>query len=121
MARRKVLKLTPVLVTLNVLVLLIIASFYITRLVKYYLLENGTKKPNEATILVDTLIKKQSYLDLTKGLVLDEETNTYIYKGDVKDNYVLYSGNLYRIINIDGNKNIKMISENTLTLMYSGL
>ena len=50
MARRKVLKLTPVLVTLNVLVLLIIASFYITRLVKYYLLENGTKKPNEATI-----------------------------------------------------------------------
>ena len=121
MARRKVLKLTPVLVTLNVLVLLIIASFYITRLVKYYLLENGTKKPNEATILVDTLIKKQSYLDLTKGLVLDEETNTYIYKGDVKDNYVLYSGNLYRIISIDGNKNIKMISENTLTLMYSGL
>ena len=76
MARRKVLKLTPVLVTLNVLVLLIIASFYITRLVKYYLLENGTKKPNEATILVDTSIKKQSYLDLTKGLVLDEETNT---------------------------------------------
>ena len=99
MARRKVLKLTPVLVTLNVLVLLIIASFYITRLVKYYLLENGTKKPNEATILVDTLIKKQSYLDLTKGLVLDEETNTYIYKGDVKDNYVTVSGS--KTISID--------------------
>ena len=40
MTRRR-LKITPVLVTLNVLVLLLIVAFYGTRMIKYYLKENG--------------------------------------------------------------------------------
>ena len=43
MTRRR-LKITPVLVTLNVLVLLLIVAFYGTRMIKYYLKENDTKK-----------------------------------------------------------------------------
>lgn len=120
MAKRNMLKITPVLVTLNVLVLLLIIGFYSFRLIKYYKLENKTTT-NEKTALVDAVIKKQSYLDLTKGLVLDEETNTYRYKGKVTDNYVLYSGILFRIVSIDSNKNIKLISDKNLTLLYSGL
>lgn len=120
MATRKVLKITPVLVTINILVILIICAFYLFRLVKYYRLEN-VSKPGEDIILVDQLIKKQSYLDLTKGLVFDEKDETYSYIGDVNDNYVNYSGMLFRIISIDKNKNIKMISEDVLTIMYSGL
>lgn len=120
MTRKKVLKITPVLVTLNIIVLLIIVGFYSLRLVKYYKLEH-TSKGNKDTVLVDALIKKQSFLDDTKGLVYDKENNFYRYKGDVDDNYVSYSGILFRVISIDENKNIKMISDDVLTLMYSGL
>ena len=120
MSKRKVLKITPVLVLLNVLIIIIICTFYLFRLVKYYRLEHNTK-PGEAVKLVDSLIKKQSYLDITKGLVLDEETNVYTFLGDVTDNYLSYSGILFRIMSIDENKNIKLVSDDILTYMYSGL
>ena len=120
MVKKRVLKITPVLITLNILIIIIICSFYLFRLVKYYRLEN-VSKPGEKIVLVDQLIKKQSYLDLTKGLVYDENKNTYTYIGTVDDNYLSYSGMLFRIISIDKNKNIKMISEDVVTMMYSGL
>ena len=56
MAKRKVLKVTPVLEAINILILLIIAGFYTFRLVKYYLRENGHK--NEGTVLLVDAIKK---------------------------------------------------------------
>ena len=115
---KKVLKITPVLVALNLLVLILIASFYTFRLVKYYLRENGHKDDDEATLLVDTLKKKQSFLDETKGLVLNDETGVFTYKGEVTDNYVKYSGLMYRIVSIDNEGNIKMVSEDNVTLIY---
>ena len=41
MSKRKVLKITPILIVLNVLILLFIVGFYTTRLIKYYIAENG--------------------------------------------------------------------------------
>ena len=87
MAKRKVLKITPILVTLNILVLLIIVAFYTTRLIKYYLKENG-HRGEDVVLLVEELKKHRSYLDETKGLVFDEEKNIYTYKGEVDDNYL---------------------------------
>ena len=46
MSRRKVLKITPILVTLNVFILLFIIGFYTFRLIKYYKLENGKNASN---------------------------------------------------------------------------
>ena len=121
MTRRR-LKITPVLVTLNVLVLLLIVAFYGTRMIKYYLKENGKSNDKDNTVLlVDTVLKKESYVDLTKGLIFDEEKNEYRYLGEVDDNYLEYSGILYRIIGIDKDKNIKVISDKSVTMMYSGL
>lgn len=121
MTRRR-LKITPVLVTLNVLVLLLIVAFYGTRMIKYYLKENGKSNTKDNTVLlVDSILKKQSYVDLTKGLIFDEEKNEYRYVGVVDDNYLEYSGILYRVIGIDKDKNIKVISDKSVTLMYSGL
>ncbi len=121
MTRRR-LKITPVLVTLNVLVLLLIVAFYSTRMIKYYLKENGKSNNNDNTVLlVDNVLKKQSYVDLTKGLIFDEEKNEYRYLGEVNDNYLEYSGIMYRIIGIDKDKNIKVIADKGVTMMYSGL
>ncbi len=120
MTKRR-LKIRPVLVTLNVALLIIIALFYTTRLIKYYLKENGHRPTNSTVLLVDELIKKQSYVDLTKGLIHDKDANIYRYVGNVDDNYLEYSGILFRIVGIDEDNNIKVISEKSLTLMYSGL
>ena len=120
MKKKKVLKITPVLVLLNILIIIIICTFYLLRFIKYYRLEHNTK-PGETVKLVDTLIKKQSYLDITKGLVLDEETNVYTYLGEIDDNYLSYSGMLFRIMSIDEEKNVRLVSEDILTYMYSGL
>ena len=121
MARKRRLKITPILVTLNILVLLIIVGFYMTRLVKYYIKEQGSPTDDGPTLLVDTIIKKQSYMDLTKGLVYDEEKLIYTYKGDVTDNYLLYSCMMYRIIGIDEKNNVRAVSEDVVTMIYSGL
>ena len=120
MTKRR-LKIRPVLITLNVSLLIIIALFYTFRLVKYYLKENGHKDADTTTLLVDELIKKQSYVDQTKGLVHDKNANIYRYIGKVEDNYLEYSGILFRIVGIDKDNNIKAISDSNLTLMYSGL
>lgn len=120
MTKRR-LKIRPVLITLNVSLLIIIALFYTFRLVKYYLKENGHKDADTTTLLVDELIKKQSYVDQTKGLVHDKNASIYRYIGKVEDNYLEYSGILFRIVGIDKENNIKAISDSNLTLMYSGL
>ena len=120
MTKRR-LKIRPVLITLNVSLLIIIALFYTFRLVKYYLKENGHKDADTTMLLVDELIKKQSYVDQTKGLVHDKKASIYRYIGKVEDNYLEYSGILFRIVGIDKDNNIKAISDSNLTLMYSGL
>lgn len=120
MTKRR-LKIRPVLITLNVSLLIIIALFYTFRLVKYYLKENGHKDADTTILLVDELIKKQSYVDQTKGLVHDKNASIYRYIGKVEDNYLEYSGILFRIVGIDKDNNIKAISDSNLTLMYSGL
>ena len=52
--------------------------------------------------------------------MLNEEDGSYRYKGEVDDNYIYYSGMYFRILEIDKDGNIKAISEDNVTLMYSG-
>lgn len=119
---KKRIKIRPILVTLNILVLFVIIGFYTFRLVKYYLEENGNSKASDGSVLfVDALTKKQSYVDLTKGLVYNEDEKAYRFVGDVNDNYLNYSGSLYRIIEVDSSFNIRAVSENSFTYMYGGL
>ncbi len=121
MARRGRLKITPVLMALNILIIVIIAIFYTSRLVIYYFDFNGKKVSNGDVKLVDAVLDKQSYVDLTTGLVYDEENNIYRFKGDVDNNYIEYSGILYRIIGIDNENNVRAVSDDVVTIMYSGL
>lgn len=120
MTKRR-LKIRPVLITLNVSLLIIIALFYTFRLVKYYLKENGHKDADTTTLLVDELIKKQSYVDQTKGLVHDKNASIYRYIGKVEDNYLEYSGILFRILSVDEDNKIKIVSDENLTILYGNL
>ena len=119
--KRGKLRVGRVLLCINVLVLAVIIGIYTGRLIKYYKLEHADTGENETSLLVDALRKKRSYVDLTKGLVCDDDTSMCRYKGEVNDNYLSYSGNTYRIVGIDSRNNIYAVSEKNVTLMYSGL
>ena len=121
MAQKGRLKIKPVLIAINIFVLLIIISFYGIRMYKYYKSENEVINNVGETTFLSILKNKESLVDLSTGLVYDEKTNTYSYKGKTKDNYVYYSGVLFRIVGIDTAKNIKLVSDKSMTLMYSGL
>ena len=121
MAKREKLNVGRVILCINILVIIAIIGFYTGRLIKYYKLEHASGGENETSLLVDALRKKRSYVDLTKGLVCDDDTSMCKYKGEVNDNYLTYSGNTYRILGIDSKNNIYAVSEKNVTLMYSGL
>ena len=116
---RKRLKITPVLVALNILVLFIIVIFYVTRLIIYYNKEHNTV--DESNLIVDSIIKKRSYVDINNGLVYDDDTKTYTFKGNTNDNYLEYSGILFRILSVDKDNKIKAVSDSSLTIMYGNL
>ena len=116
---RKRLKITPVLVALNILVLFIIVIFYVTRLIIYYNKEHNTV--DESNLIVDSIIKKRSYVDINNGLVYDDNTKTYTFKGNTNDNYLEYSGILFRILSVDKDNKIKAVSDSNLTIMYGNL
>lgn len=121
MSRRKILKITPILVTINIFLLLFIIGFYTFRLIKYYKLENDPTQSKSQNLLVEKVLRDESYVDQTKGLVKNDDKTSYTYKGNIDNNYLLYSGTLYRILGVDNEKNVRAISENVITMMYSGL
>ena len=121
MSVRRKLKIRPILITINIAVILIIIAFYGLRMYKFYKAENAVVENTGNTTFTTILQNKQSLVDKSIGLVYDEKTNTYTYVGKSEDNYVLYSGILFRIVGIDTSSNIKLVSEKNLTLMYSGL
>lgn len=120
MARKRI-KIRPVLITINIVVIIIIIAFYGLRLYKFYKEENSVVNNTGNTTFKSILLNKESLIDKSKGLIYDEDTNTYNYVGEVDDNYLFYSGIMFRIIGLDSSGNIKLISDKSLTLLYSGL
>lgn len=116
---RRRLKITSVLIALNILVLFVIVIFYLTRLIIYYNKEHNTEV--ESNLIVDSIIEKRSYTDLDNGLIYDDNTKTYTFKGKVDNNYLEYSGVLFRIFSVNENNEVKAVAENILTILYGNL
>lgn len=97
----------------SIVAITVIFFIYLYRLIYYYRLEHVKYK-------VNTLIQEltSNVTQSNDGLyILDE--NNYFYKGINVNNYIWYSGNLYRIISIN-DTNIKLISEDNLTTISWG-
>lgn len=52
--------------------------------------------------------------------ILEKIDGTYYFKGDIENNYVSYSGLLWRVIKIEEDNSVVLISENSITLLASG-
>jgi len=86
--------------------------FYGSRFIKLYL-ENEEKIIVEANTLAKNL--KENNRDILKNI-----NNEYYFNGEVNDNYVSYSGILWRVIKIGENNVITLVSDNSLTMLAFG-
>lgn len=93
-----------------------LCGIYGYRLVHYYRLEHP--KTVKERFLWTTIADLNHVVGSGDGLY--KEGKEYYYKGMVQDNYVFYSGILWRIIKVDQNNNVVLISEDSLTSMVLG-
>ena len=88
--------------------------YYGGRFIYYYNVSHG-KVANKTTNLNDLLTETNNIAVKGDGLTVDGKR--YIYRGKVSNNYVMYSGLMWRIMSIDENGNIKLITDETVTLL----
>lgn len=111
------LKLYQGVLILNILWILLLVCYYSYRLIYFYKEEH--KVSSETGLLVDNLILEKNITVQDDGLYHEKER--YIYKGKVSNNYVYYAGLLWRIMNIDENHNMKLITDEVVTTLPYGM
>lgn len=103
-------------IIINILWIILLAGYYSFRLVYYYHVEHKTSA--KTNLLVETITLDKNVVAEGDGLY--HEGGTYIYKGAVKNNYVSYSGLSWRILGVDANGNIRMVTDEAMTTLYYG-
>ncbi|MDD6467710.1 MAG: hypothetical protein PUF50_05970 [Erysipelotrichaceae bacterium] len=88
--------------------------YYGARFIYYYNLSQG-KLAKRTTNLNEILTDPIKLVVQGDGLQVDG--NRYVFRGKEVDNYLSYSGFLWRIMEIDDRGNIKLITDETITVM----
>lgn len=106
-------------IAISIIFILGVGSYYIYRLVHYYRLENvrDESKQNSTDYFNNKLESTISLIDTTGGLYIND--NEYAYKYAAKENYLWYSGHLWRIMKINKDKTMDIILENNLSLVHA--
>lgn len=110
-------KKTNIFIALNILFLIGCCVFYSYRLIYYYKLEHPKVAANED--LVDVVTLKKNITTIGSGLYKTDDG--YVYKGNDLANYVQYSGRIWRVISVDKDKNIKLITDDSQTSLVWGI
>lgn len=103
-------------IIINIIWVLLLAGYYGFRLVYYYHIEHQVVA--KTNLLVDTLTLDKNVVAEGDGLY--HEDNHYVYKGNVTNNYVYYSGLRWRIIGIDQDDHIRLVTDEAVTTLYYG-
>lgn len=102
----KKIKLDNLFIIISILFLGTLFIVYLTRFIHFYRLEHTKFKIDEKTILSDYLIKNDP--------TLIKEKDKYIYKGKDVNNYLEYSGILFRIVSVKDGE-IKLVTDDIMT------
>jgi len=84
----------------------------------YYYSKQNQKIKVESKLL-STIIKKDNLI-VTEGDGLYQDGKDYLFKGKVDNNYVSYSNQLFRILRINSDNTVRLISENNQTSLIWG-
>ena len=100
--------------SLSIVFLSILVVFYGYRLFYYYRIEHP-KNGNIEIKLYEKLTSKQGIEGMNYGLQKDGDG--YFYAAGSNDNYLYYLGRMWRIVNIDKDGNIKLITDEVQTIL----
>ena len=98
---------------MSILFLLVLVILYSYRLIYYYRLEHKPKVKENT--LNNTLTDEKNLV--TSGDGLYQMGDGYVFKGKNINNYLLYSGRLWRIVSINADGSIKLITNDIQTSM----
>ena len=92
-------------------------GYYGYRFVKYYRIYNPKVDAKDGSILLakDIVGKSEFATDDDDGLI--SASGNYIYKGDVKNNYLKYNNMLWRIVRINADNSLDIILDDYITLL----
>lgn len=110
------LKIKNILIALNLLFILICIFYYGFRFFHYYKIENPKIAENEK--LSDLVTIKNNIVTSGDGLYKTEDS--YTFEGQNVNNYIKYSGRLWRIVSVDKDGIVKMITEENQTILVWG-
>ena len=96
-------------ILLSLSIIFTIMGIYMDRLIYYY---KRTHYIKPDSILSEVIADQVHVVYSGDGLYKDEESETYYFSGKNVNNYLYYSGRLWRIISVD-DVGIKIITENS--------
>lgn len=97
----------------NSVIIISIVGFYLTRLFLYKYKLTVVHTDSSYTTLAQVVIDRNDVL--SEDRLYENEDGSYTYKGMIDDNYCLFDNVLYRILSIDKDGNIQLVSEDCLT------
>ncbi len=101
---------------ISIIFLLGCSIYYIGRFIHYY--KDSNKPVVYSNLLYERVIEENDTYDLKANFI--ELNDIYRFVGNVNNNYVKYKGFLWRIIRINPDHSITMISEDTITSLAYG-
>ncbi len=98
----------------SLIFIIICILWYGGRLIYFYL-DNKKTNEKEANIFAKVLLKEKKDKEEFKQV-----KEVYYFNGKVKDNYVMYSNMLWRIVKINKDNTVTLISENVIGTLNNG-
>lgn len=98
--------------------LLIIIFFIIIALISFNIY-NAYKNTKDVTLLSEYIINNSEIVNNKEGLT--KENGTYIFKGELENNYVLYNNMLWRIIKINSDSSLELILDDYINMLPKNL
>ena len=98
--------------TLFCIILIILTTLLIFNLFRIY---NKTKNIN---LLSEYIIKDN---EITNKNGLNKENSSYIFKGEINNNYILYNNLLWRIVKINNDSSITLILDDYINMLPKNL
>ena len=111
-------KIALIFIIVSILFIGTLCTIYGYRLVHYYKLEHPKVDKNTNPLLKDTLTSSNNIVVANDGLY--EENKSYYYKGNVQNNYVRYSGIIWRVVRINDDGSITLTSDLPITSLIYG-
>ena len=101
---------------ISALFLLGCVIFYGLRFIKYYRIYNPKVDSSSGVLLAKDIVGKSEFAtDDEDGLF--SSSGSYIYKGDVKNNYLKYNNMLWRIVRINADNSLDIILDDYISVL----